>query len=105
MLTTDLETGEEKSVLRREKSRIVVLMKRMEWTLTEEASKSRPAKEPIREKIEEEETRAADLEAGHEVAEEVEEETDEEEATGRVPTEPSSLSESTTCPPVAIGPS
>ena len=66
-----------------------------------QASKSRPAKEPIREKIEEEETRAADLEAGHEVAVEVEEETDEEEATGRVPTEPSSLSESTTSPPVA----
>ena len=36
MLTTDLETGEEKSVLRREKNRIVVLMKQKEWTLTEE---------------------------------------------------------------------
>ena len=63
-----------------------------------QASKSRPAKEPIREETEEEETREADLEAGHEVAA-VEEETD--EATGRVPTEPSSLSESTTSRPVA----
>ena len=36
MLTTDLETVEEKSVLPREKNRIVVLMKQKAWTSTEE---------------------------------------------------------------------
>lgn len=104
MLTTDLETGEEKSVLRREKSRIVVLMKQKEWTLTEEALEYQPAKEPIREEIEEEETREADLEVDHEVAV-VEEAAETDEATDRVPTEPNSLSEWTTCRPDAIGPS
>jgi len=98
MLTTDLETVEEKSVLPREKNRIVVLMKQKAWTSTEEVLKFQPAKELIR--VEEEEPREADLEADQEVAVEAAEE---EEATDRVLIEPNSLSELTIYRPVAIG--
>lgn len=99
MLTTDLETVEEKSVLRRVRIRIVVLMKQRAWTLTEEASEFQLAKELIR--VEEEETREADLEVDQEVV--VEAAAEEDEATDRVLTEPNSLSEWTTYRPVAIG--
>jgi len=99
MLTTDLETVEEKSVLRRVRIRIVVLMKQRAWTLTEEASEFQPVKELIR--VEEEETREADLEVDQEVVVEAAE--DEIEATDRVLTEPNSLSEWTIYRPVATG--
>jgi len=99
MLTTDLETVAERSVLQREKNRIVVLMKQKAWTLTEEVLKFQPAKEPIR--VEEEETREADLEADQEDAVEAVEE--EDEVTDRDLIELNSLSELTTYRHVVIG--